>query len=91
MRPFELKETPQSNLRGVPCERADCIPKDFRGRKVFRRVLFTMTERGHPVRLSAQREQPLKVILFVSLSVLRPLADKMSALQVLTPSSRAVL
>jgi hypothetical protein len=50
-----------------------------------------MTERGHPVRLSAQREQPLKVILFVSLSVLRPLADKMSALQVLTPSSRAVL
>jgi hypothetical protein len=38
-------------------------------------------ERGHPVRLSAQREQSLKVIFIVNLSVLHPLADRMSALR----------
>jgi hypothetical protein len=37
-------------------------------------------ERGHFFSLSAQREKPSKVIVFVSLSVLRPLADRMSAL-----------
>jgi hypothetical protein len=33
-------------------------------------------ERGHPVRLSAQREQALKEIPGSSMSVLRTLADK---------------
>jgi hypothetical protein len=36
-------------------------------------------ERGHPVRLSAQREPPHEISK-QSLSVLRPLADRMSAL-----------
>jgi hypothetical protein len=40
-----------------------------------------LLERGHPVRLSAQREQALKEIPGSSMSVLRTLADRMSALQ----------
>jgi hypothetical protein len=38
-----------------------------------------MTERGHPVRLSAKREQPPNKDT-MRLSVLRTLADRMSAL-----------
>ena len=35
--------------------------------------------RGHPVSLSAQREQTLAVVFMLEESGLRPLADKMSA------------
>src|SRR5260370_36811797 len=38
-------------------------------------------ERGHPVRLSAQREQPPKKLVQQSLRGLRPPADRMSALR----------
>jgi hypothetical protein len=39
-----------------------------------------MVERGHPVRLSAKREQPLNEYA-MRLSVLHTLADRMSALR----------
>ena len=42
---------------------------------------MSLVERGHPVRLSAQRELS-RVILPVDLSGRRPLADRMSALRV---------
>ena len=75
MRPFELKETPQiqftrcalgtrglyikglSRAQGIS---AGSIYSDW----VFASYSLgaVATERGHPVRLSAQREQPFKVI-----------------------------
>ena len=46
---------------------------------MMRSVQGAVMERGHPVRLSAKREQPQNEDA-MRLSVLRTLADKMSAL-----------
>jgi hypothetical protein len=40
-----------------------------------------VTERGHPVRLSAKREQVVRIILPLKAELLRTLADRMSALR----------
>ena len=54
--------------------------------------MVILRERGHPVRLSAQRECEFNLRApFRSLSVLSPLADRMSALQLITNLMRRSL